>query len=90
MSKTFQSVRDRLIAYRLERDLSWVELAHTISTVCEVTLSARVLHYVCTNPDITPRDRTRYKLARFIATLNDRPVPTPRRRRRAAGVEECV
>lgn len=89
MTKPFPVVRDRVVAYRFEHDLSWGALAAVITELCGVTISARVLNYVCTNLATMPSDRTQYKLTRFVETI-DRPPPVPRRRRRAARAEDRV
>ena len=76
---------DRLAAFRLERDLSFEALA-LLMRRAGCPMNARGLHYALTHRVATqPRETTRYKIARFLATLDvAKSRKTPKRRRAAA------
>lgn len=63
---------DRLARYRLERDLTFDALAREMQRAgCRVT--ARALHAALTHRLTTvPRERTRFKIARFLDAVDAR------------------
>jgi hypothetical protein len=74
----------RLAAYRLERDLTYDELAAQMKTA-GYPVRARSLHLALTaRLQTQPRERTLYKIAQFVATLKPRKprAKTARRPRR--------
>lgn len=75
---------DRLAAYRLEKDLSYVQLAEEMARA-GYPVKARSLHFALTKTlKNGPLDRTSYKIAQFVARVVDRPVVRKSRKRPAA------
>ena len=71
----------RLATYRLERDLTFQQLADEMAAA-GYAMRPRSLHLTLTNRT-KPRDRTLYKMAQFLASRDVVGVSlTPRRRQR--------
>lgn len=77
-----KSATRRLATYRLERDLTFDALAAEM-TAAGFPMGVRALHYALTHRTTRPRERTRYKIEQFVATLGA-PRKLPRRRPSAA------
>lgn len=82
-----------LDAYRLEKDWSWTDLAKAMKAA-NYPVSMRQLHFLCTDAtdDHRPRDRTIYKIRRFLDHLRsyDREVLNTARRRSVEPPEKAT
>lgn len=70
----------RLNAHRLEHDLSFPDLAAEMRKA-ECRIGTRTLHTLLTKDDQKPRDRTLYKIQKFLNGLKLKPAKRKRSRR---------
>jgi len=64
---------------RLRREWTWEQLGQAMRRA-HVPVPYRTLHYLLTNPDVKPHDKTRGRVRRFLKSAVARRHPRPRRR----------